>query len=116
MIDTRLLGTWKSDIRKTLWEARRWRDIPESKRRKLRLILGKLRVRFTRTRSYSEFEGKRSVAPYQVVAKDARSVAILAPAILDEDEQEIVHIHFEGRYYWVWPDLANFPEYFRRLK
>jgi hypothetical protein len=116
MIDTRLLGTWQSDLRKTVQEACKWRDIPSARQKKLELLLGKLRVRFTRTRVYCEFEGKTSVAPYQVVAKDARSVAILAPGVLDGDEQEIYHMHFEGRHYWAWPEPGKFPEYFKKIE
>lgn len=116
MIDKRLLGTWQSDLRKTKQAAREWRNLPEAKLKKLKLLFGKLRVRFTRTRIYRDFEGEKSVWPYQVVAKDAHSVAILGPGIMDEDEQEIYHIHFEGKYHWVWPDLASFPEYFKRIE
>jgi hypothetical protein len=116
MIDTRLLGTWQSDWRKTAQEARARCRIPPEKRKKLKLLFGKLCVRFTRTRIYSEFGGEKSVAPYRVAAKDAHSVAILAPGLLDPDEQEIYHIHFEGRYYWIWPAPANFPEYFRGIE
>jgi hypothetical protein len=115
MIDTRLLGTWQSDCRKTLHEICQWRDISELQRKNAKRILGKVRVRFTRTRMYSEFFGEKSVAPYRVAAKDATSVAILTPAWWDEDEQEIVHVHFEGKYHWVWCPIGNFPEYFRRI-
>ena len=116
MIDKRLLGTWKSDCRKTLHEIAQWRDISEPQRKHAKRILGKLRVRFTRTRVYSEFFGEKSVGPCRVVAKDATSVAVLGPAWWDEDEQEIAHIHFEGKYYWVWCPVGNFVEYFRKIE
>ena len=116
MTDTRLLGTWQSDLRKTSQDARDRCGIPAAKRKKFKLLFGRLRVRFTRTRIYSECEGRKSVTPYRVAAKDAHSVAILAPGLLDPDEQEIYHIHFEGRYYWIRLALANFPEYFRRIE
>jgi hypothetical protein len=103
-------------LRKTSQEARDRCRIPPAKRKKFKLLFGKLRVRFTRTRIYSEFEGKKSVTRYRVAAKDAHSVAIVAPGLLDPAEQEIHHIHFEGKYYWVWPAPANFPEYFRRIE
>ncbi len=116
MIDIRLLGTWQSDLRKTSQEARDRCRIPPARRKKFKLLFGKLRIRFTRTRIYSEFEGEKLVTRYRVAAKDARSAAILAPGLLDPDEQEICHIHFEGKYYWIWPALAKFPEYFRKIK
>ena len=116
MIDTRLLGTWKSDLRKTKQAAREWHELPEAKTKHLKRLFGKVRIRYTRTRIYWEGFGEKFVDRYQVVAKDATSVAILAPGIIDEDEQEIGHIHFEGKYYWVWPDLASYPEYFKRIE
>ncbi len=115
MIDKRLLGTWKSDLRRTAREARERHLLPEDKIRKLKCCFGKLRVRFTRTRIYSDFQGEKTIEPYRIVAKDARSVAILAPGLILKEEEEIAHIHFEDNYYWVWPELARFPEYFKRI-
>ncbi len=53
-------------------------------------------------------EGDKSSEPYQVVAKDATSVAILI------DGHEIYHINFEGRYYWVC--AGKFREYFKKIE
>ncbi len=116
MIDKRLLGTWKSDLRRTTREARERHLIPEEKIKNFKRLFGKLRVRFTRTRMYLDFQGEKSVTPYRVAAKDAWSVAILAPGIIDREREEIYHIHFEGPYYWVWPELARCPEYFKRIE
>jgi hypothetical protein len=116
MIDKRLLGTWELDSRKTLHEARRWRDVPQAKRKKPKRRRAKMRVRVTRTRTYLDLAGDKSVEPYRVVAKDASSVAIVTPKLDDTGEIEVMHIHFEGRYFWVWHEGANFPAYYRRIK
>lgn len=116
MSDTRLLGTWQSDLRKTSEEARDRCGIPPRKRKQFKLLFGKLQVRFTRARICLESEGEKSIVPYRVVAKDERSVTIRAPGLLEPGEQEIFHIHFEGKYYWIWPAPGQFPEYFRRIE
>ena len=113
MIDKRLLGTWKSDLRRTAREARARHLVPEEKIKNFKRLFGKLPLRFTRTRIYRDFEGEKSVLPYRMVAKDAYSVAILAPGLFEEEE--IWHIHFDGPYHWVWPNMARFPEYFKRV-
>jgi hypothetical protein len=75
MIDKRLLGKWKSDIRMTIRDIRNRRDIKNYD--KVKTLLGKMVVRYTRTRIYVDSEGDKSIMPYQVVAKDGNSVAIL---------------------------------------
>ena len=110
MIDTRLLGTWQSDTRKTMREIRNRKDIPEANQKKLKSLFGKLRVRYTRARIHTAFKGDKSIGRYQVVAKDSNSVAIVAPGLIDEIE--IADIHFEGNYYWIC--LGKFREYFKK--
>jgi hypothetical protein len=73
-----------------------------------RPLLGKMTVRYTRTKIYVDSEGDKSVVPYQVVAKDATSVAILI------DGYEIYHINFEGKYYWIC--LGKFRDYYRKIE
>ncbi len=121
MTDKRLIGTWKSNTRRTMREIRNHRHIPEEDHKKLRSLFGKLQIRYTKTRAYiTDVDGSKSVEPYTVVAKDLTSVAILAPDVFDEEEQEIAHIHFDGDYYWVlmpeWSNTACVREYFRRVE
>ena len=111
MIDHRLLGTWQSDTCKTIQEIRNRRDVPESKLKELRSIFGELRIRYTRNRMYSEFEGNRSVHPYQVVAKDLDSVSIMAPGDVCDDQ--VYHVHFDRDHYWIC--LGRFREYFKKV-
>jgi hypothetical protein len=111
-IDRRLLGTWKSDRRKTF---KHFPPRPGAKPeavRKLRAIFGKLVVRWTRSRCYSEFEGQLESRPYEVVASDSESVVVRCfVSWLKEDR--LRQIHFEGDYYWLW--AWGIREYFRRI-
>src|SRR5262245_15157509 len=64
MQDARLLGTWRSDKRRTRLEILARRDIRGGKgRTRLIDIFGKLTLRYTRTRCYSTFEGSIDVRP-----------------------------------------------------
>ena len=116
MIDKRLLGTWQSDLRRTAREARERHLVHDEKIRNFKKLFGRLRVRYTRTRIYADFDGEKSIDVYRVVAKDAHSVAIVAPGLFDRDTEEIWHIHFEGKYHWIWPHTTRFPEYFRKIE
>ncbi len=49
MYDDRLVGTWKSDKRKTLQDIAARRDVSAASRKVLKRIFGKLVLRYTRT-------------------------------------------------------------------
>lgn len=113
--DERLIGTWRSDRRRTLSE---WVDArrPTPKLRKVTAdIFGHLTLRFTKSRLYSDFKGYRDVQEYTVVASDSDSVAIVHWDSLLE-ERRIMHIHFEGRHYWVILGRGRNREFFRKLQ
>ena len=114
MIDKRLLGTWKSDTRRTMKEIRNQRDIKKVRAENLKKMFGKLNLRYTRTRIYADFKGDKSVVPYQVIAKDDYSVVVKE---WDEvfEENRLHHIHFEGKYYWIWEWLGGFREFFKKI-
>ncbi len=84
--------------------------------RKARLfasMFGKLRIRFTKERVYSEFKGTRDVTSYRVLASDGDSVAVLyrnGPL----GKPAIQHIHFQGRRYWV--SIGPHREFFKRVQ
>ena len=107
LIDRRLLGTWKSDRKRTfeghLWPATATPTI----QRRYRAIFGKLVVRWTPKRTTSELDGLRETNTYQVLASDIDSVAVLV-------DGSIYHIHFDGdEYYYL--NLGRTMEYFRRV-
>lgn len=114
MKDRRLIGTWKSDGRKTAEEIAARRDIPANKKQTLQKIFGKLEIRYTATQCYSQFGDHVSVSRYQVVAKDSSSVALVV--LNPVAGKQIVHIHFEGNRYWITLGSGRMREWFKRIK
>jgi hypothetical protein len=108
--DPRLLGTWKSDARRTAVEIAARRDISGTKKKALQRMFGKLEVRYTKTRCYMTFDDVVDVSSYEVVAKDEWSVAVVYTGSIGS---AIYHIHFEGHRYWIC--LGAIREYFRRI-
>jgi hypothetical protein len=115
MLDMRLLGTWRSDARRTAKEIRARRDIPEQHKRKLSGLFGKLLLRYTRTQCHSTFAGRTERLPYRVVAKDASSVAVVGPDLLT-GEPRISHITFDGSHFWVNVGNGTIREFFKRVR
>jgi len=113
MKDSRLIGMWKSDGRKTAKEIAARRDIPTSKKRKLLRFFGKLELRYTQTRCYSRLGDYVSVNRYTVAAKDAWSVALVVCNPIAG--KQIVHIHFEGDRYWITLGSGRMREFFKRV-
>jgi hypothetical protein len=100
MIDKRLLGTWKSDKAKTLAEMRLRRDFKSKQLKVLAPMLGKLEVRYTRTKCHVKLGKYRDSRQYTVLGKDSEGVAILSGSSLCGEDQ-ITHIRFDGRHYWI---------------
>lgn len=98
LIDSRLLGTWRSDKERTvaLWKYQK--ELPPEIRERFEKIFGKFTLRFTETHIYTEFEDTNDTVPYSVVARDSSSVVI---AWHEEKEHSLQHIHFEGESYYV---------------
>lgn len=105
----RLLGTWRSDKRKTLEHWGDYQRAPLSQRRKSAFIFGKLTLRYTPRLVHSEFLGSSSQDRYDVVAENYWGIVVrihqdsnrrdLDAFILDEfpefTEPRLVHIEFE---------------------
>ena len=77
IVDQRLLGLWRSDKAQTLseWVVFASGTSPEASA-KVQALFGKLVLRYTPARVFTEFEGDKTVCPYRVVAVDEQSVAI----------------------------------------
>ena len=74
--------------------------------------MGKLELRYTRKRCYTRLGDEITLMRYSVVARDESSVAIVTVGpILG---RQIVHIHFDGEYYWVC--LGKIREYFKQVQ
>jgi len=112
--DTRLLGVWRSDARRTGKEIDDWKVPPAARKRKLKALFGKLELRYTRTRCYASLNGCNWVQRYKVLAKGDTSVPI---AVEDESggNPKIDHIHFEGPHYWINIGNGRLREFFRRV-
>jgi hypothetical protein len=113
MRDSRLLGVWKSDKRKTMRELRARADIPDKKLRDIAAQLGKLELRFTASLCYSTLGDQTLSAPYSIVAKDSSSVAIVSRDARF-GEETITHVHFDGASFWVTAGSGSAREFFTR--
>src|ERR1043166_1017472 len=110
--DKRLLGTWRSDRKRTVVDWRFDRRVTPVQRRKFFDIFGRLRLTYTRTRIRGPLPDYEYTLRYEVLASDSDSVAIRY-----EDRQlgewRVQHIHFKGRNrYWI--ALGQNRDWFRR--
>jgi hypothetical protein len=114
MIDRRLLGTWKSDRRRTFKEFVPKPGCPPARLRELKALFGKLVIRWGYRKYHTELDGHKESGDYEVIAKDSVSVVI---RYFDELSQEdrLRQIHFEGKYYWITVG-GNLREFFRNVK
>ena len=112
--DRRLIGSWKSDRRRTFEHFKPNATASPKSIRKLKSMFGKLIVRYTRRRCHSEYDGT-PLDPfhYEVVAADDESVVVRFWDTIF-DREMLQQIHFEGDYYWIakWGRV----EWFRRVK
>jgi hypothetical protein len=111
--DKRLIGTWKSDRRKTFQHYKPNKKISAAHLRRFKALFGKLVVRWSRAKCYSELDGSHDSGPFEVLASDDSSVVIRH---LDgiTGESVLKQIHFEGDYYWFALD-CHMNEWFRRV-
>jgi hypothetical protein len=59
-----LVGTWRSDRKRTTEQWVYPKRLADARRKAFEAIFGKMKVRYTRTRHFSEFEGRKWTAPY----------------------------------------------------
>jgi len=77
-IEKRLLGTWKSDKRKTFSEFVPWKGLTKKKLKFLRSLFGKLTVTYTPSKIRIEYEDLKDLKKYEILGSDLDSVAVLA--------------------------------------
>ena len=112
--DGRLLGTWRSDKRRTLKEWAFKPGLARRHRQRFRGIFGRLKITYTRRRIHSVLGRWRYAGQYHVIGRDANSVAIMYWDVLCQ-EWQIEHIHFDGKdSYWV--SVGWNREFFRRVR
>lgn len=109
----RLLGTWRSDRKRTLAQWHFYTANPKHLKM-LRAMFGKLVLRYTPTRCYIEFEGNKTVGKYEVVWSDQSSVFLKNKN--DQVDERPYQIVFDSEdCYYLLAGRANI-EFFRRVK
>ena len=111
--DSRLIGTWKSDRRRTFAHWRPRKSSSPKSYAKLKSLFGKLQIRWGRGKYYTELDGVKEAFPYEILASDRESVVIRfsGPSLVFD---ELCQIRFEDDYYWI--ALGNgLCEYFKRI-
>ena len=92
-----LLGTWKSDRRKTLATCHKYHEMTEPRKQRFAALFGKLQLRYTRRFVYHTLRKFKYRERYDVVAEDDTSL--------------VIRVHTEGikkRLPAVWPNLEEF--------
>lgn len=110
--DRRLLGTWKSDRRKTFEHFRPKRGCSAKGLAKFKGLFGKLVIHWTRQRVRCELNGETWSSSYRLIARDDASV------VVEFEEpyfpgKRLQQIQFQNDHYWI--ALDNITEWFRRL-
>ncbi len=111
--DNRLLGTWKSDRRRTFKHFRPRPDCSPQSLRKFKSIFGKMVVRWDSDTCQTDLDGCKQTAAYEVIARDSVSVVVRCYDQLAQ-EARLLQIFFEGDHYWIWAG-GNMREYFKRV-
>lgn len=102
--DRRLIGTWKSDRRRTFQNLKPPSNASPQRlkgRKRFKAFFGKLVIRWGRGTMYTELNGYRDSVKYQIIARDSKSIVVQFRSALF-DEMEFQQIHFDGDdHYWV---------------
>jgi hypothetical protein len=126
VIDRRLVGTWKSDRRRTFKNFYFKPGADLKAIRKLKSIFGKLVIRWGYRKIVSELDGSVWEDEYEVVAKDASSVVVRVRQTDPQWEkipqtellprEYLKQIHFDGEHFWIGTPFGHLSEYFKRVK
>ena len=131
--DKRLLGTWKSDARRTLKDWRWKKGLSPQRIKKCKTFFGKSEAIYTKTKIISRLRHRNweSTRRYAVLGMDKDSVAImefgelavkksrkryeLSPLEFAEElaQPRITHIHFTDDYYWI--SYGKNREFYRKI-
>ena len=118
-IHKQLIGTWKSDKKRTLETYKAYSHFPLAKKRQFGSIFGKLELKDTAKFCYVTLDGQTTRDRYDVIAEDEDSIVLrtysdefkkkVNPEILEDIEElfnpKLQHLHFETyrnkTYYWI---------------
>ena len=132
--DARLLGTWKSDAKRTLREWAWKKGLSAKLQSQLRSMFGKCEVTYTRTRVVTSLRHRKwkSSQRYAVLGMDEKSVVIIRYGELEVEhehgydagllevakamyaEPQLEHLHFCNQHYWI--SLGKNREFFRKIR
>lgn len=106
----KLKGKWQSDSKKTM---SRWvfpKRIAGARLKFWKSVFGKNEWRFTATRVYGDFEGRKSISRYRILWADEWSAVI---AFERESGEKIHHLFFDEPWFYFLAG-RDIVEYFRR--
>lgn len=122
-----LVGTWKSDKRRTLSTCHRYYRMEGPRKRKFASLFGRLVLRYTGSRVFFSLGDTSWTARYDVVASDSeglvlrihsddlwkKAVPLTADIVKQMSAPRLQHIQFSGRdLYWI--GCGSFCEWFQR--
>jgi hypothetical protein len=141
--DKRLLGTWKSDRRRTFAEWNWKKNTSPKRRARLQSLFGKLEVTYTRTKVFCHLPDRNpfkfdlrkweTCQRYAVLGVDETTVAIVQFGELEIKDSakcwperlwlvkefasrpQIKVIHFEKKHYWISLGNGRNREFFKRI-
>lgn len=125
-----LIGTWRSDKRRTLAAFHRYHTLEGAEKRRVGSLFGKLVLRYTPERLHFSLRGTEWTAKYHVVAADSESVVLrihsddlwrkavpfTADIVKQMSAPRLQHIHFRrgNGYQNYWIGCGTFCEWFKR--
>lgn len=121
--DDRLIGTWQSDVDRTISGFREQKPVDDKHEAALRKLFGKLRVTYTPAAFTTELNGNVETYQYTVLGKDKHSVAIreikdkASPLDGLVELTEFSVFQFDGPdSYWLYTQIGGIREYFHRVR
>lgn len=110
-----LVGEWVSDRDRTMAEVRKVENVPKKANDYFESAFGKLHVKFTENKIYTEYDGVKDEFPYEVVRIKDDSITIKGWSNLIKKYHEITY-HIEGDSIYSITSKYKFREYFKRVK
>jgi hypothetical protein len=136
-VDRRLLGTWKSDKRRTFAEWNWKRNTSPKKKANLKAFFGKLEITYTRTKIITVLPHRKSewARRYAVLGTDDESVAVVQFGEIDfknrrkydpenlkmvdkmfGSKPRIQQINFDKKHFWFSLGNGRNREFFRKIR
>jgi predicted nucleic-acid-binding Zn-ribbon protein len=108
--DRRLIGTWKSDRRRTF----KYFQPKGLREKKLRALIGRMVIRWGRQKCVAELDGFQTTDSYRVVASDDNSVVIRSNDVFGNGTHLSQIFFVDANCYYVCTPYG-FAEYFKRV-